>query len=692
MRTNNLRIPLVQEIHGIGKKMAMHLAHLNIHNLMDVLLHFPHRYQDRTTPTPIKKLMLDCEQVCHGEIISVTYPTQGKTKILCEILDDNARLQLRFFHRYAAQQKILQIGNRVQCFAKVRYTNSGKEMFHPEIKLLDATYQPVPYYTAIYPTTEGLYQQTLRQLVAQALQWAASTQYLQEILPDDIVQHYDFPDFASALCSIHQPALQLSLEELNAKKSKFHKRIIFEELLIHKLTLLNIKSIFTKQESLTFQSKNELSKNLIAKLPFELTNAQQRVVTEIEKDLQKPNPMLRLLQGDVGSGKTLVAALAALVSIENGYQVALMAPTELLAEQHFRVLNNWFTPLNINLHLLTGSIKGAQRKQTLEALADHTAQMVVGTHALFQQEVKFHQLALIIIDEQHRFGVTQRAQLRAKGVQDNKHPHQLIMTATPIPRTLALSFYADLDCSILDELPPGRVPIVTRVLPSAKRQQIVERVRLAIKEKRQVYWVCPLIDESDEIQGEAATQVAIELQQMLPEVKVGLLHGKMPTQDKEKIMQQFQQQQIDLLVATTVIEVGVDVPNATVIIIENAERLGLAQLHQLRGRVGRGEHLSHCLLLYQPPLSEFSQARLSLMRDTTDGFKIAEQDLVLRGPGEFLGTRQTGDVHFKLADFLRDAALLPAVQQTAQQLYAQHTPIVEKLFARWRKLNDIGLS
>ncbi|MBA3662526.1 MAG: ATP-dependent DNA helicase RecG [Gammaproteobacteria bacterium] len=676
-------ISSVIEMRGVGKQIASFLARLNIYSIRDVLLHFPQRYQDRSRIIPIKLLKPGEEQLCQGTIISIDHPTRGRTKMMCELQDETGRLFLRFFNVMAFQKNIFLPGTILQCFGEVRITAFGREMVHPEINVvLDKLPEPLPHYTAIYPTTAGLYQKTWRQLAAQALTWLDKTCCIEEFLPQAWLDEHHFPDIKTALRDIHQPSTHHLIDTLNEKQSKIHQRIIFDELLTHRLQLLNFKNTAKQHVSPALLMQGNLKEKLLDSLPFSLTAAQQRVVKEIEQDLAQTSPMLRLLQGDVGSGKTIVAAFAALRAVTGQFQAAMMAPTELLAEQHYRVLRSWFEPLGIHVVFLSGQTKGSARKATLELMTSGGAQVVVGTHALFQEAVLFKNLALIIIDEQHRFGVEQRAQLREKGIAHGLYPHQLIMTATPIPRTLAMSLYADLDCSVLDELPPGRTPIVTSVMPEYKRKEVIDRIREACQKARQVYWVCPLIEESEVIPGEAATQAALQLQSLMPGIQVGLIHGQMPASEKEAVMQQFQRHEIHLLVATTVIEVGVDVPNASVMVIENAERLGLSQLHQLRGRVGRGELASHCILLYRAPLSEYAKARLTVMRETTDGFKIAEEDLALRGPGELLGTKQTGEISFRLADIIRDKQLLPLVHQTALELMNNRPEDVQKMLVK----------
>ncbi|MBV9575239.1 MAG: ATP-dependent DNA helicase RecG, partial [Gammaproteobacteria bacterium] len=505
-----------------------------------------------------------------------------------------------------------------------------------------------------------------------------------ELIPADFLTAFGLPSFKEALMFVHKPPRETNVSQLLANETTAQKRLVFEELLAHRISLLQLKQRFQSQASVVLSQQESIIHLFRQQLAFSLTRAQERVIQEIQLDLVKPYPMLRLVQGDVGSGKTVVAAFAILQAVANGYQAAIMAPTELLAEQHARVLTQWFSGLGFAVVLLSGNIKAQARVAALKAIASNEAQVIVGTHALFQEAVHFSKLALVIVDEQHRFGVQQRALLREKGQQADYYPHQLIMTATPIPRTLAMSFYADLDCSTIDELPPGRTPIVTSVMAASRRAEVIARIRSACKQGRQVYWVCPLIEESELISSQAATQTAEQLLTLFKgEINIGLIHGRMHARDKEKIMRDFQMGQIHLLVATTVIEVGVDVANASVMIIENAERLGLSQLHQLRGRVGRGLAASHCVLLYQSPLSPLAKERLAVMRSTTDGFVIAQRDLLLRGPGEVLGTKQTGEVLFRVADLVRDSHILSDVHKVADKVLQTHPQFITPLIQRW---------
>ncbi len=677
--------PPTFKLRGVGPQTAAHLARLNIHSVRDLLLHLPVRYQDRTKIQPMRFVRVGQETVVEGVVRSVGRPPRGKTKVLIELCDDGGFILLRFFHVLTFQKEAMQVGTRLRCYGEVRFGPQGFEMTHPEFQVIrDDDHKAIDQFlTPVYPATDGLSQYMLRKLTGTALSVMRSEQTFNELLPEDVLQLVSLPSLQASIAFVHRPPAETPMMELMEHQTSHQKRMVFEELLAHRLSLLRIKAAFQSHIAAALPANMEWQEKFLASLPFNITHAQQRVVAEISGDMALSKPMLRLVQGDVGSGKTVVAALAMLQAMANGYQTVMMAPTELLAEQHYRNFKNWFEPLGLNVICLTGSIKGRARAAALESVHNGSAHVVLGTHALFQEGVEFAKLALVIIDEQHRFGVQQRAMLRDKGAQAAVHPHQLIMTATPIPRTLSMSFYADLDMSVIDELPPGRTPVTTTVLHNSRRDEVVTRVQDACQQGRQVYWVCPLIEESEVLDCQAATTAAEELQQRLPSLKVALIHGRMKPDEKEKIMRAFKAGETHLLVATTVIEVGVDVPNASVMVIENAERLGLSQLHQLRGRVGRGTAVSHCVLLYQYPLSKLAKERLSVMRETTDGFKIAQRDLELRGPGEVLGTKQTGDLSFHVADLLRDSELLPTVQKAADLIVAHHTDCIEPLIQRW---------
>jgi ATP-dependent DNA helicase RecG len=670
---------------GVGARLSERLTRLGIHSVQDLLFHLPIRYQDRTHVYSIAGLTAGDHVVIEGEIESVTFPKVGRTRLLCQIRDHTARIHLRFFYINALQYQALKIGVHMRCFGEVRRGTHGLEMIHPEYRLL-TTENTVPVeenLTPIYPTTDGLTQITFRKLTGQALTLLAEGGVLQDILPDELLQKFAFPSLREALHFVHRPPSDAPVDSLMEKKHVSQKRLVFEELLAHRLSLLHLKKTFQTQNAIALEKKERLTKLFLQNLSFVLTSAQARVVEEIYRDLAEPHPMLRLIQGDVGSGKTVVAALAVLQALENNVQCAILAPTELLVEQHYQTFRKWFEPLGIEVMMLSGQMKAATRKATVTAIAEGKVKVVIGTHALFQKDIKFEKLALLIVDEQHRFGVQQRALLREKGIHKNCYPHQLIMTATPIPRTLAMSVYADLDYSIIDELPPGRTPVTTTVISNSRRDDILSRIREACATGRQAYWVCTLIEESEVLQCQAAEITAAQLREIFSDIKIGLIHGRQKSADKEQMMTAFKNGEIHLLVATTVIEVGVDVPNASLMVIENAERLGLAQLHQLRGRVGRSAIASHCVLMYQNPLSQLAKSRLAVMRETTDGFRIAQRDLELRGPGEVLGTRQTGEVGLRIADLVRDNDLLSVVQHAADQMIQNHSETITPLIKRW---------
>jgi len=673
----------ITELKGVGPKMAERLAKLNIHTVQDMLFHLPHRYEDRTRIHPI------CELQPHSHVsveatIETSQITFGKRRMLvCQVNDGTGRLTLRFFNFSAAQKNALSTGKIIRCFGEIRRGRVGFEMTHPEYSLSDTpSEQPTnTTLTPVYPVTEGLKQLSIRALSDQAL--ALLTKYpVEELLPEQFQP--TGMRLADALMTLHRPQNDVDLTALEQGMHPAQQRLVFEELLAQNLSLLKLRQKGQTVKAVALKPHNQLEQQFLANLAFSPTNAQSRVVAEIKGDLQHPFPMMRLVQGDVGSGKTLVAALSALSAISEGYQVALMAPTEILSEQHGINFSQWFNQLGVEVAWLGGKSKGKERAATLEKIASGEAQMIVGTHALFQEQVEFNNLVLIIIDEQHRFGVHQRLSLREKGRFGDCYPHQLVMTATPIPRTLAMTAYADLETSVIDELPPGRTPITTVAIPDARRDEIIQRVRTACSEQgRQVYWVCTLIDESEVLQCQAAEDSAEQLKAALPELNVGLVHGRMKAAEKQAIMSEFKAGNIHVLVATTVIEVGVDVPNASLIIIENPERLGLAQLHQLRGRVGRGATASHCVLLYHAPLSATAQKRLGVLRESNDGFVIAERDLEIRGPGEVLGTKQTGLAEFKIADLNRDKQTLNHVRPIAFKILNDYPELTDKLIQRW---------
>jgi ATP-dependent DNA helicase RecG len=619
-----------------------------------------------------------------GEVMLTEVAFRGRRQMLCRIADGSGFLTLRFFYFTGQQQAGLARGSRVRCFGEARRGPQGLEFVHPEYRRVDpqAAQAAEEHLTPIYPSTEGVTQGRLRLLVNLALDQTRSGD-VPDLLPAALLTDLKLPSLREALLYVHRPPTDAPVEELMGGCHPAQRRLAFEELLAHQLSLKLLRQRIQHDPGWSLKSGGMMKSGLLAALPFRMTGAQRRVLAEIESDLVIPKPMLRLVQGDVGCGKTLVAALAATHAVEIGRQVALMAPTELLADQHAVNFRRWFEPLNVGVALLSGRLTGRARATILDNIREGHAGIVVGTHALFQESVVFASLALVIVDEQHRFGVHQRLSLREKGAAAGHQPHQLIMTATPIPRTLAMTAYADLDVSVIDELPPGRTPVKTVVLTESRRDEVVQRIRSACLEGRQAYWVCPLIDESEEMPYQAAEETATALAAALPELSVGIVHGRMPPAAKEGTMRRFKDGKIQLLVATTVIEVGVDVPNATLMVIENAERLGLAQLHQMRGRVGRGEHASSCLLLYRSPLSSMARERLSVMRNTNDGFEVARRDLELRGPGELLGTRQTGLAQMRVADLSRDADLLPRVQIAAETLLREHADNIAPLIRRW---------
>lgn len=686
----------VSALKGVGASLSAKLAKIGLFSLQDVLLHLPLRYLDRTRITPIGALQPNTSAVIEAEVRACDIVFGKRRSMLCRVQDGTGTLNLRFYHFTSAQKQRLTSGTRLRIFGETRRGSSGLEIYHPEYDLLEGA-KPLPLeqtLTPIYPATEGLTQPRLRALAAQTLAWL-DKHPPRELLPDAVRRKLNQSSLADALRYLHQPPVNANLAQLLEGEHPYQQRLAFEELLAHNLSLLLLRRETQSDAAPQLRVTPALEQGFKQQLGFQLTRAQSRVLREIAEDLAKPIPMLRLVQGDVGSGKTVVAALAALAAVASGKQAAIMAPTEILAEQHRINFGKWFEPLGVKLGWLTGKLKVAERRQQLEAIASGEAHLVVGTHALFQEAVNFADLGLIIIDEQHRFGVHQRLSLSEKGqvgaAQTRaglSRPHQLIMTATPIPRTLAMSAYADLDCSVIDELPPGRTPVTTVVISDQRRAEVIERVRLACEQGRQAYWVCTLIEESEALEAQAAQATAETLALSLPHLRIGLIHGRLKPVEKEAVMASFKAGELDLLVATTVIEVGVDVPNASLMIIENPERLGLAQLHQLRGRVGRGSAASHCVLLYGSPLSTNSRERLRVMRESSDGFYIAEQDLLLRGPGEVLGTRQTGELQFKIADLQRDSHLLDEVKHAAILLMNDYPASCEQIVARWLGTNQ----
>lgn len=680
----NLASISTSSLKGVGASMATKLEKLGLVSLQDLLFHLPLRYEDRTRVTAIRDLLPGIYTNIIGEVTN-NQVVQGKRRMLVVTINDGSgAVNLRFFHFSAAQKNNLAIGTEIRCYGEIQRGGQGFQIVHPEYKQLaqDQALTPVDEtLTPVYPTTDGLRQTSLRNLTQQALQRLQRGQ-VEELIPAELLnEQYSL---AEALTLIHRPPPDTSVIQLEEGKHPAQLRLIREELLAHNVSMLKLRQSSDKHQSISLTLDQTLNNKFLNSLPFSPTKAQSRVVNEIQTDLIKDQPMMRLVQGDVGSGKTLVAALSAITAIGRGYQVALMAPTEILAEQHALNFQKWFEPLGITVGWLAGKTKAKARNIALAQMASGEMQLAIGTHALFQEQVIFKSLALIIIDEQHRFGVHQRLSLREKGSHNGYHPHQLIMTATPIPRTLAMTAYADLDTSVIDELPPGRTPITTIALPDSRRDDVIERIRQGCQQdNRQTYWVCTLIEESEVLQCQAAEDTASYLQAQLSELRIGLVHGRMKALEKQQVMEKFKAGELHLLVATTVIEVGVDVPNASLMVIENPERLGLAQLHQLRGRVGRGSIASHCVLMYKSPLSKTATKRLAVLRDSNDGFVIAQKDLEIRGPGELLGTKQTGLADLKIADLVRDAAIIPQVQQQAYLLWRQYPERASQLIQRW---------
>ena len=667
---------------GVGPVLAEKLAARGLLALQDLWWLLPRGYEDRTALTPIRQLQPGIAAQVEGKVEAVERGFRFRPLLRVALSDDSrGTLVLRFFHFRAQQVAQFAVGARIRAYGTVRPGQLGLEMVHPSYRILDDGEHALgDALDPVYPEVEGIGPANLRRLILLALQRLPDAAAL-ELLPEGPLPGIEPMALRDALLTVHRPPRNADVAALQLGLHPAQRRLALEELLAHQLSLRRQRIALQRVGARPLLGKGALVERLRTSLPFRLTAAQERVYAQVREDLAQPRPMLRLVQGDVGSGKTVVAAMAALLAVEAGRQAALMAPTELLAEQHYTTLTAWLQPLGVEVAWLVGKVTGKARAKARDAVASGAARVVVGTHALMQEGVVFHDLALAIIDEQHRFGVHQRLALRDKG--RGKMPHQLVMTATPIPRTLAMSAYADLDVSAIDELPPGRTPVTTIALAAERRPELVERIRAACAEGRQAYWVCTLIDDSDEVVAQAAQSTFDTLQVALPALRIGLVHGRQKPAEKQATMRAFKQAEIDLLVATTVIEVGVDVPNASLMVIENAERLGLAQLHQLRGRVGRGSTASSCVLLYQSPLSAMARERLDTLRRSNDGFEIAEKDLQLRGPGELLGTRQTGLAAFRLADLVRDADLLPQVHALAEQLLADAPDIADRIIERW---------
>ena len=675
----------VTELRGIGSGIAAKLAAIGVETVLDLLFHLPMRYEDRTRIHPIGDLTVGDTAFTCGRIEGAEVRFGRRRSLLVTIGDGTGAMAMRLFHFNENQRRQLRPDRRIACYGEVRPSPGGIEMVHPEYRLLDDDAQAptADRLTPVYPASAGLGQTLLRRFTGQALDRLDRNSEITELLPAGVAARHRLLELGDALRAIHRPPAGTSPEAPLHPRHPARKRLAFEELLAHHLALRVRRRRLDGLQAAAFDRGDALAQRFVDSLPFRLTAAQHRVAREVRADLARARPMHRLVQGDVGAGKTVIAALAAVAAVANERQVALMAPTELLAEQHYTSFHRWLAPLGIAVVWLSGRVSSRQRARATAGIAGGEAAIAVGTHALFQSQVDFADLGLVIVDEQHRFGVEQRLALRGKGERGGLRPHQLIMTATPIPRTLAMTAYADLDTSTIDELPPGRTPVDTAVTPSHRRPEVVARIRHACAGGEQAYWVCTAIEESETLECRAAEDTARELAETLPELRIGLVHGRMPPADKEAAMAAFKEARLDVLVATTVIEVGVDVPDASLMIIENAERLGLAQLHQLRGRVGRGAKRSACVMMYDGPLTETARSRLEVLRETTDGFRIAQRDLEIRGPGELLGTRQTGLVQLRIADLVRDFPLLHEIEAAASELLAAHESRIAPLIRRW---------
>ena len=672
----------VTELRGVGPQLAVKLARLNVTTIQDILFHLPIRYEDRTHITPVGSARPGDTVVVVGEIEMAEAVFRRRRSLLVRFSDGTGAMTMRMFYFSNAQKRAFQKGRWLQCFGEARRGPATLELIHPEYRVSDERPdEPMEQtLTPVYPSTEGIGQTLWRNLTNQVL--GNPLDSVVELLPDVLLAKFRLARLADSLKTIHRPPAGTDLAAVADVNNVARQRLVFEELLAQHLGLRQVREQRAEDTAVPLPGNAAIMEKLVSGLEFKLTNAQQRVLGEVSENLALKAPMVRLVQGDVGCGKTVIAAAAMLQAWGNRGQSALMAPTELLAEQHFDTLSDWFGPLGIRVGWLSSKTPAGEKRQTLSELRSGELMVVVGTHALFQQDVGFDNLCLVVIDEQHRFGVDQRLALRNKRT-DGGVPHQLVMTATPIPRTLAMGFYADIDVSSIDELPPGRTPVDTVVVPDGRRPEVMQRVHEACRNRQQVYWVCPLIDESDALAAQAATETQAILQETLDGVRVGLVHGRMKPAEKDNVMQAFRSADLDLLVATTVIEVGVDVPNASLMIIENAERLGLSQLHQLRGRVGRGNARSACVLMYKSPLGQHAHARLATLRETNDGFRIAEIDLEMRGPGDLLGTRQTGDLSMRIANLVRDQKWLPEIEKAGTLMLQEYPGTVEPLIRRW---------
>ena len=673
------------DLHGVGPKLAEKIKSLGISQVTDLLFHLPNRYEDRTRIHPIGSCSPGQRVLIEGRVEHSAIVRGRRSMLVVVLSDGTGRITLRFFHFRAYQRQQLSAGTQLRCFGEVRAGFQGLEMIHPSYNRLSG-YDDEPVadrLTPVYPSAEGLGQKNWIKLTDQALALMRRGELqLEELLPGALLRQLKLLPLNEALDYIHRPPPDADVAALILREHPTQKRLALEEMLAHNLSMQRLHRLQRVRKAPLMPQRSAAETDFLQRLPFALTGAQARVSREISSDLENTKPMLRLVHGDVGSGKTVIAALAALRAVDNGYQTAITAPTELLAEQHLRVFSDWLNPLGIKPVWLSGKVTGKKRTEALQRIANG-AEVIIGTHALMQKGVEFNRLGLVIVDEQHRFGVHQRMDLLEKGGTEDQQAHQLIMTATPIPRTLAMTAYAGMDVSVIDELPPGRKTVNTVVLSNQRRGEIIQRVAKACGNNQQAYWVCTLIEETDLIEAQAAEDVAKDLRNELRELNIGLIHGRLKPAEKQQVMDEFKAGDINLLVATTVIEVGVDVPNASLMIIENAERLGLAQLHQLRGRVGRGSSQSSCVLMYNPPLGDLAKQRLEIMRETADGFRIAEKDLELRGPGDVLGTRQTGMLLFRIADLARDAGLLKMVPTTADTLLKEHPQQADKLIRRW---------
>ncbi len=680
-RSERIVIAPDPSLSGLSRSLLARLAKLGIATKFDLVLHLPLRYDDETRLYPISHAPASGPALVEGIVVECDIKYRPRRQLICYLEDGSGVLTLRFLNFYMSQVKQLSAGTRVRAYGEIRHGFHGPEMVHPRYRVVLGEMPVATALTPVYPATAGLAQDTLRHLIARALNDCVLT----DTLPPALLGQLSLPSFRDAVLLLHNPPPQIPQSELQERRHPAWRRVKFDELLAQQLSMRLHHERRRSAGAPALRPRQELTRALLARLPFELTRAQRKAWREIERDLGAPHPMQRLLQGDVGSGKTVVAVLAALQCVENGRQVAVMAPTEILAEQHYRKFASWLAPLGLEIVWLSGSLRRKEKRAALAAAAQGAARIVVGTHALIEEEVGFADLALAIVDEQHRFGVHQRLALRLKGSRPNQgaQPHQLMMSATPIPRTLAMSYYADLDVTTIDEMPPGRAPVTTKLISEARRVEVIQRVRDACVAGSQAYWVCPLIEESAALQLKAALETHAVLTATFPELRLGLVHGRMKGGEKGRAMEAFRSGEIQLLVATTVIEVGVDVPNATLMVIEHAERMGLAQLHQLRGRVGRGAGESICILLYAHPLTAMARERLKVIYENRDGFEIARHDLLLRGPGEMLGARQSGVPLLRFADLNADLDLLDAARAVAQELLRDQPQAARRHLARW---------